>query len=427
MKKSKLRKILLELIAISCLVLIFIFAGKIGDRLFPLKDNFGIVIKDGKIGKGDSLYKALTRDFSIKETISLSKALSEKLNTKHIKPGDSYKVYSSTSGNILKFIYMPSPLLNYVADRSTYGFIVSKFIPETEEKLAAVKGVINSSLYGGMQNCGIETRMIMNFTEIFQWQIDFFTEVRPGDRFQLVFKRYYLDGEPVENGSIIAALYKGHAGNLTAIRFNDGELPDYYNSEGESFRKQFLKAPLNYKRISSYFSLHRMHPILKIVRPHYGIDYAAPTGTPVSSIGNGKVVFVGWENGYGKTVIVKHNSIYTSHYGHLSRYAKGINKGVNVKQGQLIGYVGMTGLATGPHLDFKIERYGKPVNFLKLKLPAAKSVSTNNKEIFNKKVDEIRNYIKYLESDFFEGSVGLIEDYLEQQNGEALLKTGLPE
>ena len=399
------------LTGLACGVLLFFIGNKIGDFLFPVRDSFKILVKERKIKPGDSLYTMLRKEFPVKETVLLGKALNRIYDVKTVKPGDKYKIYYSTSHEILKFIYIPSPLVNYVVDRSSNGFIVSKLVPEIEEEIVAVKGVIKGSLYESMVTSGVNVRTIMNFADIFQWQIDFFTEVRPEDKFLLVFSQYFIEGKPVESGHILVAGYKGDVGNFTALRFKNGGVPDYFDSEGNSFRKQFLKAPLNYKRISSYFSYRRMHPILKYVRPHLGIDYAAQIGTPISTIGSGRVTYAGWKGGFGRTVIVKHNSIYTTQYGHLKGYARGIRKGVYVKQGQVIGYVGSSGLSTGPHLDFRIKKYSKPVNFLRLKLPSAKSVSKKNKEEFNKKVERARFYLMCLESEYFSGKIGLIEDY----------------
>lgn len=414
-------KIILGFIGIACLLLLLFIGNKLGNFLFPAGDTVKILVKEGEIKSGGSLHLSLVKDFSVNETILLTRSLSKEYDPSKTRPGDKYKIYHSTSGEILKFIYMPSPLVNYVADRSTKGFIVSKLVPDIEEKLVAVKGVIHNSLYEGMVNAGVDVRTVMNFADIFQWQIDFFTEVMPDDKFLLVYIQYFVNGTPVESGHIILAGYKGKVGRYTAIRFNE----NYYDSKGNSFKKQFLKAPLRYKRISSHFSYRRMHPILKYIRPHLGIDYAAPVGTPVSSIGSGRVTHAGRKGGFGRTVVVRHNSIYTSQYGHLKSYAKGIRKGVYVKQGDDIGYVGSSGLSTGPHLDFRINKYSKPVNFLRLKLPPAKSVSKKNKEEFDKQSVQAGLYLTYLESDYFSGRAALIEDYKKTESYSALYQSKL--
>jgi len=168
----------------------------------------------------------------------------------------------------------------------------------------------------------------------------------------------------------------------------------YYDAEGNSLQRVFLKSPLNYRRISSYFSRRRFHPILKIYRPHYGVDYAAPTGTPVVTIGDGRVVYAGWKGGLGRYVEIRHNNVYTSCYGHLSRFAKGIRRGARVRQGQVIGYVGATGLATGPHLDFRVKRFGSYVNPLTVDYPRAEPLPEDKKDEFFARRDSILQGLK---------------------------------
>ncbi|MGM0441273.1 MAG: M23 family metallopeptidase [Elusimicrobiota bacterium] len=367
---------------------------------------------EGEIDPGQSIYQVLRENFSSLQAVNIGQALSSISESSYISPGDRYKIYHSTSGELLRFIYEPDPLLNYVVEKTTEGYTAEKFVPEYEKKTVAVKGQVETSLWQGMTGVGLDSTMIMNFANIFQWQVDFFTEVRPQDKFLLVFERYYRDGIPVRDGSIIAAWYKGKRVEHTGIRFEDSGSVDYYDASGNSLRKQFLSTPLNYTRISSRFSYSRKHPIYRKVRPHLAIDYAAPTGTPVETIGSGRVTHVGWRGGWGRTVRVRHNSVYTTQYAHLNRYAPGIKKGDYVTQGQVVGYVGMTGTATGPHLDFRIERRGKPVNFLKLEFPPASSVSDENMESFKKYVDRARRYHEYLEDDFFAGSINPIEDFM---------------
>ncbi|MFW6172121.1 MAG: peptidoglycan DD-metalloendopeptidase family protein [Elusimicrobiota bacterium] len=419
------RTILKISLIVFCFGFCFVAARNLGSRIFPTREEKKILIDENEINPGDSLYKALTEKYSVKEAVMIGRELGKICNTRNINPGDKYMIYHSTYGEILKFIYCPSPMENYVVEKSSYGFKSFKHEPEITEKIAAVKGKIHGSLYQSMLNSGIDVKTIMSFTEIFQWQIDFFTEVMPEDKFMLVFKQYYINGDFAENGDIILAGYKGKRGNFTAIRYKNGDYPQYYDAKGKSFRKQFLRAPLNYSRISSRFTYKRMHPVLKYVRPHLGIDYAAPAGTPVSSIGSGKVIYKGWRGGYGRTVEIRHNSVYTSQYGHLRSYARSIKRGTYVRQGQVIGYVGSSGLSTGPHLDFRIKKYGKPVNFLNLDLPPAKSVSKKNMDEFKKEVEEARIYLKYLESDYFAGKTQLIDEFKNTEEYETIYQAKL--
>jgi murein DD-endopeptidase MepM/ murein hydrolase activator NlpD len=246
-----------------------------------------------------------------------------------------------------------------------------------------------------MLECADSPQLALQLAEIFAWQIDFLTECREGDTFKILVEKQYR-GDFYRWGKILAARYKGEfLSEHTAILFEDpAGYIDYYTEEGKSLRKAFLRAPLNYKYISSYFSKNRLHPILRIWRPHLSIDYAAPTGTPVSTIGDGTVIYVGWENGYGNYIKIRHPNNYVSDYGHLSRFAKGLIKGQKVKQGEIIGYVGSTGLSTGPHLDFSINKNGKKVDFLKLKLPAAFSVDPQYSAQFNEAKNKLLSDLK---------------------------------
>ncbi|MDA3792475.1 MAG: M23 family metallopeptidase [Elusimicrobia bacterium] len=403
--KKKLIKFGLILISVTAGLALFITIGNnLANVIFPVDNNIKIEITKGKIGKGSSLYTTLIKDFSVIQTVTLGRRMDEVYNTRKIKPGDKYKIYHSTFGKILKFEYSPEPLKKYVLKSTGTDFIPEEIIPDYTIKKVAVKGSIKSSLYSAMVNSGVDVGTIMSFAKIFQWQVDFLTEVRPDDKFLLVFNKYFIDGKPVESGEIVMAAYKGKVGNYTAVRFKDGNIADYYNADGDSLRKQFLKAPLSFSRISSKFTYHRMHPILRYVRPHLAIDYAAPSGTPISSVASGKVIYKGWKGGYGRTVIVKHNSIYTTQYGHMRAYGRGIRVGKYIKQNAVVGYVGMSGLATGPHLDFKITKYGKPVNYVKLKFPPSKSGAKKNMAKFGEKVEAARKNLEIMQSDYFADS-----------------------
>ncbi len=401
-------KVVIFVVGIGFLLYIGNLAGK---SFFPPLEPQKIIVSDGEISPGQSIYQVLIGNFSANQSVNIGRALSRVYDSSRISPGDRYEIYHSTSGELFKFIYEPDPLVNYIVEHTSTGYVAAEKQPAYEKKTVAVKGEITTSLWQGMTEAGLNSTMIMNFANIFQWQVDFLTEVRPADAFKLVFERYYRAGIPVQNGSIQAAWYKGRRAEHTGIRFEDNGGFDYYDSSGNSLRKQFLRAPLNYTRISSGFSYARRHPITREVRPHLAIDYAAPTGTPVESIGSGRVTYVGWRGGWGRTVRVRHNSIYTTQYGHLNRYASGIREGAYVNQGQVVGYVGMTGTATGPHLDFRIERYGNPVNFLELELPPADSVSDENMDPFKEYVARARNYYEYLGDDFFAGRIRSIDEY----------------
>jgi murein DD-endopeptidase MepM/ murein hydrolase activator NlpD len=224
--------------------------------------------------------------------------------------------------------------------------------------------------------------LAIELSDIFAWTIDFFG-IQKGDRFKVVYEERFVEGQPYSIGRIYAALFENMGESFTAFYFEGEGQEGYFDVEGKSLRKAFLKAPLNFSRISSHFSHSRMHPVLKYRRPHLGVDYAAPSGTPVYSIGDGVVVKKAFQaGGGGNYVTIKHNSVYASQYMHLQGYAKGIAQGSRVKQGQLIGYVGMTGLASGPHLDFRIFKNGSPVDPLKVKAPPVEPISPVNENTF---------------------------------------------
>jgi murein DD-endopeptidase MepM/ murein hydrolase activator NlpD len=223
---------------------------------------------------------------------------------------------------------------------------------------------------GGQQNL----LLALNLSDIFAWDIDFTTALRKGDTFRILVEGLYRDGEFKKYGNIVAAEFVNYGVLSRAYRFEVDGRADYYDAEGRSLRKAFLKAPLSFRRISSGFSKSRLHPVLKIRRAHNGTDYVAPKGTPVSAIGNGQVQAAGPQGGYGKLVVIRHPNGYKTFYGHLSGIAKGVRKGASVTQGQLIGTVGSTGISTGPHLHFEMRVGDRPVNPRKVEIPAGQPV-----------------------------------------------------
>jgi murein DD-endopeptidase MepM/ murein hydrolase activator NlpD len=238
-----------------------------------------------------------------------------------------------------------------------------------------VKGTLNSSLSQDMFELGVGDALVAKLADIFAWDINFFIDPRKGDRFEVVFEKLYREGRFVAYGDILAAKYENRGTAKWAIAFDGGEGNRcYYGLDGTSVQKQFLKAPLRYRRVSSGYSLHRRHPILGIIRPHLGIDYAAPQGTPVYAAADGKVTFVGREGGFGNLVRIAHGGAYETSYGHLNNFAKGLHRNSRVAQGELVGTVGATGLATGPHLDYRMKRNGAFIDPQAVKLPAKKGV-----------------------------------------------------
>ena len=261
---------------------------------------------------------------------------------------------------------------------------------ELETKLKTASGTIRHSLFLAGINAGLSDNMIMQLINLYGWDIDFALEVRKEDEFHVIYEERYKDGEKVQDGPILAAEFINRGKSFKAVRYThaDGH-SDYYATNGDSIRKAFIKTPVEFTRISSRFNLGRKHPILNRIRAHKGVDYAASTGTPVRVTGEGVIKLAARKGGYGKAIIVQHGGRYTTVYGHLSRYARGIKRGMHVKQGQIIGYVGMTGLATGPHLHYEFRVNGVHRNPLTVKLPKALRIPDNLMTEFNTQTEPL--------------------------------------
>ena len=276
---------------------------------------------------------------------------------------------------------------NYALFSLTDSLTAWRFQKEMEVKMARTSGIIKSSLWNAVIENGGDASLAVHLSDVYAWTIDFFG-IQEGDAFDVVYDRQYIDGSPVGMGEVAFCNFI-HAGDtIRAIAYEQDGLQGFYNEKGENLRKAFLKAPLNYRRISSTFSNSRFHPVFKYYRPHHGVDYAAPAGTPVSSIGDGVVIKKAYQaRGAGYYLKIRHNDTYTTSYMHLKGFAKGIAEGVRVKQGQVIGYVGSTGASTGPHLDFRVFKNGTPVDPLKLESPPANPIKAADREQFQKVAD----------------------------------------
>ncbi len=262
------------------------------------------------------------------------------------------------------FIYHPNPI-EYV--RIDFGdeVIVERGLNPVDTVEHELSGVIESSLYVSIMEAGGTPQLVNELADVYAWVIDFFG-LQKGDHYKLIYSTLEVEGEPAGFGEIKAASFTHQGRELLAFVYDQGKGPEYFDECGQSMRKTFLKAPLHYSRISSHFSYSRLHPILKIRRPHLGVDYAAPRGTPVVAVGDGVVTNVSYSGGAGRMVKIQHNSNYMTAYLHLSGYGPGIKAGATVTQGQVIGYVGSSGLSTGPHLDFRFYKNGVPVDPLKI-------------------------------------------------------------
>jgi len=298
----------------------------------------------------------------------------------HIRPGQQLKLALDDSGALQQIILQRDRISSLNIERTASGYQAEERSREVERREAVVQGHIVSSLFVDGQKAGLSDAQIMELANIFGWDIDFALELREGDQFYVIYEEIYLDGEKLRNGPILAAEFINKGTTYRAIRYTDSKGDTaYYDPEGHAKRRAFIRTPVKFARISSGFTRKRWHPVLKKWRSHKGVDYAAPRGTPVKATGNGKVVFRGKKGGYGNVIFLRHGGKYTTVYGHLSRFAKGIKQGSKVKQGQVIGYVGSTGLATGPHLHYEFRINGVHRNPLTVKLP--KTVRLPKKEM----------------------------------------------
>jgi murein DD-endopeptidase MepM/ murein hydrolase activator NlpD len=291
-------------------------------------------------------------------------------------------------GKLKYFIYETDPISYIVVNIDSP--LVYKGVKNVDTIVREISGIIYTSLWVDMIDNGAPQELITAMADIFAWQIDFFS-ISNGDRFKIIFEEIMIDSTSIGIGKIRSALFRHNDENFYAISYKQDGIEDYFDERGNCLRKMFLKAPLKFSRISSRFTRSRYHPILKIYRPHLAIDYVAPKGTPVHTIGDGTVISAGYSGGAGNMVKIRHNNSYISCYNHLSRFAKGIRSGRRVHQGDVIGYVGSTGLSTGPHLDFRVWKNGLNINPLSIKAPPAKSVDKGHRDEFN----VIRNLMLY--------------------------------
>ncbi len=288
--------------------------------------------------------------------------------------GETISFATDDAGELAAVDLQRNLLESLHVEKTEDGFKGETVVREPEVKPAFVSGTIDGSLYVAAREAGMSDRLAMEMAGIFGWNIDFVYDVRKGDRFEVVYEELYLDGEKFDTGNILSARFINQGKEVIALQYTDSNGDtDYYSPDGSSMRKAFLRTPIS-ARVSSSFNLQRRHPVLDVVRPHEGTDYAAPPGTPIKAAGHGRVQFAGWKGGYGRTVVLKHGDNITTLYAHMSRLGKGIKNGTRVKQGDTIGHVGSSGMVTGPHLHYEFRLNGSPRNSRTVKLPDAKPV-----------------------------------------------------
>ena len=328
--------------------------------------------------------------FTAQQIFELTQCPDSIFDERKIRPGEACALLCDKDSTARYFVYETSPK-SYVTFDIANGFSAARFEKPTEWKTTEVAGRVNSSLWVAMQESNTSPQLAVLMSHIFGWSIDFFG-IQKGDEFRLIYSQEHVEETPLNNYRIEAASFCASGNTVYAIPFVQENEELFYNIDGNSLEGAFLKAPLDFYRISSKFSNSRYHPVLKRYRAHHGVDYAAPKGTPVYAIGSGKVIKKGWDSkGGGNYIKIRHNSTYTTSYMHLSGFAKGLKEGDFVKQKQVIGYVGSTGLSTGPHLDFRVYENGKPINPLTIKSQPKKPISEVNKAVFAVVKDSLVN------------------------------------
>jgi len=325
---------------------------------------------------------------------------------RYIKPGQEIQLLLDDERKLRQMKYIPditrTLLIQRVEDQSFTSQIINF---QLDAYPVYREGVIDTSLFAAAANADIPEDVIMDLVAIFGWDIDFSLDIRAGDRFGIVYEELYKDDVKIRNGRILSAEFINNGKNYRAVYYTDpkGET-DYFSPDGKSMRKAFLRSPIEFARVSSRFSNKRWHPVLSKWRSHKGVDYAAKSGTPIRASGDGKVIFAGKKGGYGRLIVIRHGGRYTTAYGHLRRYAKGVRSGKKVKQGQIIGYVGRSGLATGPHLHYEFRVNGVHRNPLTVKLPEAKPVHDSYRSHFEENTQVYLSMLRLMDSTLADNS-----------------------
>ncbi len=353
-------------------------------------DEFGLpadsfTVKRGEVKKRQTLSGILLSfEIPYKKIIEIAEAAKGKFDIKKIKKGDEYFAYfTKDSLPALKYFVLKPNLVDFVIFKIDSQITVTTGKKKIDYVRKTVAGVIKNNLYETLAEQNLSPQLALKLSEIFAWQVDFY-RIQKNDAFKVIYDEKFIDGKPIGVSKIYAAYFKNRKNEYYAFLFRQDGKEDYYDEEGGSLRKAFLKAPIKFGRITSRYTLHRYHPILHRIKAHLGTDYAAPYGTPIMATGDGVVIEARYKRNNGNYVKIRHNSVYTTQYLHMSRFAKGIRPGVKVKQGQVIGYVGATGLATGPHVCYRFWKNGKQVDHLKEKLPSSKPIEKKYREEFFK-------------------------------------------
>ena len=343
------------------------------------------------IGRGDSLYSIFkSNGFELSDLEAIVKSSEDTRRLARLVPSQRLEFYLTLDNRVSKLVHYLDDTRSLHIRRNGVGYDSKLVDVPLDSHIASATGTIDASLFVAGQRAGLSDKIIMQMVEIFGWDVDFALDIRTGDRFSVVYEELYKDGEKLKDGNILAANFtnQGKTTRIVRYQYPHGRSA-YFTPDGVSIRKAFLRSPVSYSRISSRFSRSRLHPKLNRFRAHRGVDYAAARGTPIKAAGDGKVESIGYNGGYGKAIVLRHGAVYTTLYAHMSRFARGLRRGQRVSQGQTIGYIGSTGLATGPHLHYEFQVRGVHRNPLRVKLPKAAPIEKKYKQDFLLKTREL--------------------------------------
>ena len=333
--------------------------------------------------------------FDYSETMDILDSASSTYDFTKIKVGRPFRLFKNKSGEVVRLEYEKDSEEIIMVEFKDSDYLSSIVPIEYDIETEVASGIVSSSLWFAGLDAGMSEDLIVEFADIFAWTVDFSIQTRTGDTFKLLYEKRYRDGEYVGIGQVLVGEFVNDGKSYKGYLFENEEgRPAYYSETYESLQKQFLKAPLEFRRITSGYTYARFDPINSNLGPHRAIDYAAPIGTPVMAVGDGTIEFAGWSSiGYGNFISVHHNDTYTTQYAHLSAFAKGIRKGVKVVQGQVIGYVGSTGHSTGAHLHYQIKKNGSLLNPLEMELPPTEPVPEERRVEFDNIVRKLNKKI----------------------------------
>jgi murein DD-endopeptidase MepM/ murein hydrolase activator NlpD len=337
-----------------------------------------------RVANGDTLSTVFAKvglsATTLHEVLNSSK---EAKQLTRLKVGQALEFKLSADGQLESLHSKLSDLESIALTKSEKGFSFKRELVKPDVQTTYTRGVINSSLFLSAKRAGLSHSLTMDLANVFGYDIDFAMDIREGDEFELIYEKKVVNGKQVGTGNILSARFTNRGKSYTAVRYTNKQgNSSYYNANGESMRKAFIRTPVDFARISSRFSTGRRHPVLNKIRAHKGVDYAAPRGTPIKAAGDGRITLAGRHGGYGNAVVIQHGQRYRTLYAHMNGFAKGVRSGSNVKQGQIIGYIGTTGLSTGPHLHYEFQVNGVHVDPLSQKLPMADPIASSEKARF---------------------------------------------